>query len=106
MRWTPNHIGHAAIDAVHGPFQIVNHEGVADIVLAPAVPGVLQLLLPAAVRAVMLAGAGLTHINGEEFEILVAVAVVQRTEGRDLAHKRRSRNAPKFQQDVLFAADL
>jgi len=49
---------------------------------------------------------GFAYVNRKELEALVAVALVELVEGRDLAHKRRSGDTTEFQEHVLLATEL
>ena len=86
--------------------QVVDQHGVLNAVLSLAVPSVLQFLLPVPMGSVVFARVWLAHVNGKKLKSLFLEAFVESVEGRDLAHEGGSGDASKFQQDMLFAAEL
>jgi hypothetical protein len=45
----------------------------------------------------------LANVNGKKLESFVVIAPTEFIQGRDLAHKRWSRDAAKLEQHMLFA---
>ena len=89
---------------MHSALKIVYQYRCLNSVLLSAISRELQFLVKIAVGPIMFTRVWFTNINREKLKSLIAIAPVQFVQGRDLAHKRRSRDAAKFEQHMLYAA--
>lgn len=101
-----DHIRQASPPAMDRPLQVVDQDRIPDAVLVEALPGILELLLPTSVVAVALARMRLSDVDSQTNDALVRIALQELVQGRDLAHKGGSGDAPELQHDVLLSSEL
>jgi hypothetical protein len=89
---------------MHGALEVVHQQRGLNAVLGTAIARGLEFLLKIFVRTIMLSRVWFADVNSEKLESLIAIAVVQFIEGRDLARKRRSRDTAKLKQYMLLAS--